>query len=109
VHSNPNTTWFIVIEGGGFVLVGEEERRVAAGEAVLWPADVVHGARTGAVPMRALVVEIAGPDDSHLRGILQGEAKRIGPGDAGHASRGEGHLAPREIDPKQRHAEGEPE
>ena len=34
-HSNPNTTWFIVIEGGGWVVVDGEPLRVAAGEAVL--------------------------------------------------------------------------
>ena len=39
-HSNPNLTWFIVIEGGGLVRVGEEQSRVAAGEAVLWPPGV---------------------------------------------------------------------
>lgn len=94
-HSNPNTTWFCVIEGGGFVLVGDEERRVAAGEAILWPAGVVHGARTGPAPMRAFVVELAGPDDSHLRGILEGIARRLGPGEAGGAPRGDGTLAPR--------------
>ena len=108
IHSNPNTTWFIVIEGGGFVLVGEDERRVAAGEAVLWPANIVHGARTVGGTMRALVVELAGADDANLRGILQGQAKRLGPGEH-PVSRGEGHLAPRPIDPEQRHAEGEPE
>lgn len=108
VHSNPNTTWFIVIEGGGFVLVGEEEARVAAGEAVLWPANVVHGARTVGGPMRALVVELAGADDAHLRGILQGQAKRLGPGEEGTAPRGEGRLAPRPIDPAERDSEGEP-
>ena len=108
VHSNPNTTWFIVIEGGGFVLVGDEERRVAAGEAVRWPANVVHGARTVGGPMRAIVVELAGADDAHLRGILQGQAKRLGPGEAGSASRGEGALAPRPIDPEERDSEGEP-
>src|SRR5262245_2786025 len=57
VHDSPNTAWFIVIEGGGYVTVGEEEARIAAGEAVLWPANVVHGARTVYGPMRALVVE----------------------------------------------------
>lgn len=108
VHSNPNTTWFIVIEGGGFVLVGEEEQRVAAGEAVLWPANVVHGARTVGVPMRAIVVELAGADDAHMRGILPGQAKRLGPGEAGSVSKGEGHLAPRPIDPAERDSEGEP-
>jgi quercetin dioxygenase-like cupin family protein len=108
VHSSPNTALFVVIEGGGFVLVGEEERRVAAGESVLWPAEIVHGARTVGGPMRAIVVELAGADDSHLRGILQGEARRIGPGEEGAAARGEGRLAPRPIDPELRDREGEP-
>lgn len=108
IHSNPNTTWFIVIEGGGFVLVGEDEQRVAAGEAVLWPANIVHGARTVGGPMRALVVELAGADDAHLRGILEGQARRLGPGEAGAAGKGEGRLAPRPIDPEQRDSEGEP-
>ena len=94
-HDNPNTTWFIVIEGGGYVQVGEERRRVAAGEAILWPADVTHGAWTEYGPMRVLVVEFAGSDDSQMRGILEGVARRLGPGEAGHATRGEGRLAPR--------------
>jgi quercetin dioxygenase-like cupin family protein len=94
-HSSPNTAWFCVIEGGGFVRVGDEERRVAAGEAVLWPAGLTHGAWTTHSAMRAFVVELAGPDDSHLRGILEGMAKRVGPGEAGGVPRGEGSLAPR--------------
>lgn len=109
VHSNPNTTWFIVIEGGGFALVGDEERRVAAGEAVRWPANVVHGARTVGGPMRAIVVELAGEDDAHMRNVLPGQAKRLAPGEPSGASRGEGRLAPRPIDPEQRDSEGEPE
>jgi quercetin dioxygenase-like cupin family protein len=107
-HDNPNTTWFVVIEGGGYVLVGEEERRVAAGEAVLWPADVTHGAWTVYGPMRAIVVEFAGPDDAKMRGILEGIAKRLGPGEAGKASKAIGHLADRPIDPSLRDREGEP-
>ena len=106
-HDNPNTTWFIVIEGGGFVLVGEEERRVAAGEAVLWPAGITHGAWTVHGPMRAFVVEFAGADDAGVRGILEGIAKRLGPGEAGRAPRGEGRLAPRPAPPA-RDPEGEP-
>ena len=94
-HDNPNTTWFIVIEGGGYVLVGEEQRRVAAGEAILWPAGVTHGAWTEHGPMRVFVVEFAGSDDSEMRGILEGAARRLGPGEAGRAPRGEGRLAPR--------------
>ena len=56
-HSNPNTTWFVVIEGGGFVTVGTERTRDFAGEAVLWPAGVLHGATTELSEMRAIVVE----------------------------------------------------
>jgi quercetin dioxygenase-like cupin family protein len=106
-HDNPNTTWFIVVEGGGFVQVGDEERPVAAGEAILWPAGVTHGARTEYGPMRAFVVEFAGPDDSQLRGILDGVAKRLGTGQSG-VSRGEGHLAERPVTAEDRHREGEP-
>jgi quercetin dioxygenase-like cupin family protein len=106
-HDNPNTTWFIVIEGGGFVLVGDEERRVAAGEAVLWPAGVTHGAWTVHGPMRAFVVEFAGKDDAEMRGILEGIARRLGPGEAGAAAKGEGRLAPR-LGPPARDPEGEP-
>lgn len=94
-HDNPNTTWFVVIEGGGYVVVGDEQRRVAAGEAVLWPAGVTHGAWTEHGPMRAFAIELAGPDDSHIRGILDGMAKRLGPGEAGGVERGVGRLAPR--------------
>ena len=108
VHDSPNTTWFIVIEGGGYVLVGEEERRVAAGEAVRWPAGILHGARTEYGPMRAIVVEMAGADDSHLRNVLDGIAKRLGPGEAGAISRGEGRLAERPMTDLERDREGEP-
>jgi|SRR3954447_1752463 quercetin dioxygenase-like cupin family protein len=91
-HDNPNTTWFCVIEGGGFVEVGEDRDRVVAGEAVLWPPGVNHAAWTDATTMRAIVVELAGPDDAHIRGILDGLARRLAPGESGAAARGEGHL-----------------
>jgi len=58
-HSNPNPTYFLVIEGGGWVQVGDERTRVAAGEAVVWPPNVIHAAWTEETPMRALVVEFA--------------------------------------------------
>ena len=96
-HSNPNTTYFIVIEGGGWVAVGEERLRVAAGEAVVWPADIDHAAWTDYAEMRAFVVEFAGADDAAVRGIIEGEARAIGPGRP--AERGEGALAPRAVDP----------
>ena len=108
IHDSPNSTWFVVIEGGGYVLVGEEERRVAAGEAVRWPAGVVHGARTEYGPMRAIVIEMAGADDAHLRSVLEGVARRLGPGQAGAVSRGEGRLVERPRLDDQRDREGEP-
>jgi quercetin dioxygenase-like cupin family protein len=99
-HSNPNTTYFIVIEGGGWVSVGDERSRVAAGEAIVWPANLDHAAWTDHSPMRVVVVEFAGEDDSGVRGILPGIARELGPGEEGMAERGEGSLAPREIDPE---------
>ena len=91
-HTNPNTTWFIVIEGGGWVVVDGESLRVAAGEAVLWPPDVPHGAWADHGHMRAFVVELAGPDDTMFRGILEGRATgALGPGPR-VVSRGEGTL-----------------
>ena len=54
----------MVIEGGGFVRVGDERARVAAGEAVLWPPDVIHSAWTELTPMRAIVVEFAADRDA---------------------------------------------
>lgn len=112
-HTNPNTTWFVVIEGGGFVRVGDETERVFAGEAVLWPAGVPHGATTALSEMRAIVVELSGADDAAAHGILTGEALALGagPGGAGTtpAGPGDGELAadgrpPAGYDPR----EGEP-
>jgi quercetin dioxygenase-like cupin family protein len=103
-HTNPNTAWFVVIEGGGFVRVGDETARVFAGEAILWPAGVLHGASTDLSEMRAIVIEFAGADDDAVRGILPGAALAI---EAGAVARGEGSLSaerPTRYDP----GEGEP-
>ena len=54
-HSNPNLAYLLIIEGGGFVQVGDERARVAAGDAVVWPPDVVHAVSTELTPMRAIV------------------------------------------------------
>ncbi len=91
-HDNPNTTWFCVIEGGGWVAVGDERRRVAAGEAVLWPADLTHAAWTDHGEMRAIVVEFAGADDSVIADVLEGTAPRIEPGRGDRVAPGEGSL-----------------
>ena len=68
LHSNPNLTYFVVVEGGGFVQVGEERARVAAGEAVVWPPNVIHAAWTESTPMRAIVVEFALGDEAGITG-----------------------------------------
>ena len=111
-HSNPNTTWFVVIEGGGMVQVGDERARVAAGEAVLWPAYVPHAAWAELSEMRAIVVELSGPDDAHLRGILDGRALALPPGDLGDADAAapmvDGELAATPADAALAAAEGEP-
>jgi quercetin dioxygenase-like cupin family protein len=103
-HLNPNTAWFVVIEGGGFVQVGEDQARVAAGEAVLWPAEVIHAAWTDQSEMRAIVVEFAS-EDPLTRRTIEGRAKALAPGQARKA---EGHLVPSGPDPRYDPREGEP-
>lgn len=104
-HSSPNTTYFIVVEGGGWVGVGDEWTRIAAGEAAIWPADVPHAAWTEHSEMRAFVVEFSGADD---RDIVAGRAAEPGPGEL-PAGRGTGQLAERtNRQPRQDPDEGEP-
>ena len=112
-HTNPNAAWFIVIEGGGWVGVGDEKSRIQAGEAVAWPPDVLHAAWTDGTQMRAIVVEFAGPTLA-LPGIVEGDLVRVGPGDATRrrpVTKGEGRLAERRGPPPHRpedEVEGEP-
>jgi quercetin dioxygenase-like cupin family protein len=108
-HSNPATTYFLVIEGGGWVGVGEERTRVTAGEAVVWPPDVPHAAWTEGAPMRAIVVELPEPllalPGSVVGGAVAGIAGRP-------VSRAEGRLAPRTSRSTRRaldETEGEPD
>ena len=89
-HANPNTTWFIVIEGGGWVQVGDEVVRCQAGEAVLWPPDVDHAAWTEHTRMRAFVVELPGGDPLLIEGAVAEDAARP-------VERGIGQLRPRRI------------
>ncbi|MHB8960409.1 MAG: cupin domain-containing protein [Candidatus Limnocylindrales bacterium] len=107
-HSNPRTTLFLVIEGGGWVGVGDERTRVAAGEAVVWPPDVLHAAWTDGVPMRAIVVELA--EDPKLLAFAEGEGEpSSSPERARPVSRGVGSLAPRPGRRDAGAAEGEPD
>ena len=104
--TNPNTTWFIVIEGGGWVGVGDERARIAAGEAVLWPADVLHAAWTEHSEMRAFVVEFTGADDSEIVGVVDGRARETA--DQAAVERGEGELAERRRREAADRSHGEP-
>ena len=90
-HANPNTTWFVVIEGGGWIGVGDARARIAAGEAVLLPPDVTHAAWTEHSHMRAFMIEFAGLEDPIARGILDGAAVALPSGEVG---KGEGSLRP---------------
>lgn len=105
-HTNPNSTWFIVIEGGGFVTVGDETARVFAGEAVHWPADVPHGASTSLSEMRAIVVESA-PGAESAGATLEGRALELPPG-RDPATPGEGELAEGSRAARYDPAQGEP-
>jgi quercetin dioxygenase-like cupin family protein len=90
-HASPNTTYFIVVEGGGWVGVGDEWTRIAAGEAAVWPADIPHAAWTEHSEMRVLVVELAGADDQDT---VTGRARAAEAGEL-PVGRGIGQLAER--------------
>ena len=76
-HTNPNTTMFIVVSGGGWVQVGDERVPINHGEAVVLPAGVDHGAWTDGSEMRAIVVELSdrGPAVGDL--VLDGLARTV--------------------------------
>ena len=118
-HTNPNWTYFVVIEGGGWVGVGDERTRVQAGEAAVWPPHVLHAAWTDGAPMRAIVVEFAEPPPELGPSVVEGVARAIGAGPvrpgpgARPVARGDGRLASRRDGPARRAAdrdaaEGEP-
>ena len=90
-HADPNTGWLIVIEGGGWVAVGEERTRIAAGEAVLLPPDEPHAVWTEHSQMRALMVEFA-PDAAAGSPLLIGTAEPIDPAQTDPARAGIGAL-----------------
>lgn len=106
-HTNPNTSLFIVVSGGGWIQVGEERSRIRHGEAVVWPPGVTHGAWTDGSEMRAIVVELP---EVNTELVIDGAAARID-GDAAHpmATPAVGFLADRMPDPTVRdETEGEP-
>jgi quercetin dioxygenase-like cupin family protein len=107
-HSSPNTTWFIVIEGGGWVIVDGERARIASGEAVFWPPDVPHGAWADHSPMRAIVVELSGGDDADVQGLIAARAEAADPALESLPARGDGSLRGAGPAPLADPAAGEP-
>jgi quercetin dioxygenase-like cupin family protein len=105
-HTNPNMTWFVVIEGGGWVVVDGERTRVAAGEAVLWPPHLPHGAWADHSPMRALVIELGGGDTA-AAGLIEASPGAVLPS-AAPVERGEGELRGPGPVPERDAAAGEP-
>lgn len=104
-HSNPNTTLFVVISGGGYVQVGDERERVNHGEAVVWPAGVVHGAYTDGSEMRAIVIELPRGEGRLLEGSATA-AEGAAPSDS---TRAVGALARRQpLRDEYDSSEGEP-
>ena len=106
-HTNPNTSLFIVVSGGGWVQVGEERSRIRHGEAVVWPPGVPHGAWTDGSEMRAIVVELP---EMTTDLVIDGAAARVDNGSpASTVSPAAGSLAERLTDPTRRdESEGEP-
>ena len=105
-HSNPNLAYLLVIEGGGFVQVGDERARVSAGDAVVWPPDVVHAAWTELTPMRAIVVEFAPEPGLAAPLLLEGGPVEVLPAESGsepaaespaEPARADGALAPKPV------------
>jgi quercetin dioxygenase-like cupin family protein len=93
-HTNPNTTYFVVISGGGLVQVGAERAAVNHGEAVVWPAGEPHAAWTEGTEMRAIVVELAGEDDAWARAVLGSRMVAAHASDAGLDPDGREAVAP---------------
>ena len=99
----------MVIEGGGFVRVGDEQSRVAAGEAVLWPPGVLHAAWTDQSQMRAIVVEF-GDAEAATPAIAATARGELATGDAlaGSARRATGGAPRIAPNPRYDPCEGEP-
>ena len=93
-HASPHATHFVVIEGGGWVGVGDEAIRVAAGDAAVLPPDIPHAAWTEYTPMRAILIEFIGAVHAPL--TLEGRARALDAGSSGGITRGEGALADRD-------------
>ncbi len=105
-HTNPHPAWLVVIEGGGWVGVGDERTRIAAGEAAFWPPDLPHAAWTEHSEMRAFVIEFVGTADG-ADALLEGTSgavRSLGT----PVQRGEGRLVEDGRPPRTDPESGEP-
>ena len=60
---SPVDALLIVIEGGGWLALGDERQRVASGEAVALPANLERLLATDGVALRALLAEFSSPTE----------------------------------------------
>ncbi len=105
-HANANATWMLVIEGGGFARSGDQQARVAAGEAVLFEPGEVHAVWTEHSEMRAIVVDLGAADPAVIAGLLPGGGEAgAGAGDASAKADGGLHA---DTTPGYDPSEGEP-
>ena len=56
-HRSLDDAVLVVVEGGGWIGIGDELERIAAGESVALPAGVDRRIATDGVPPRAILVE----------------------------------------------------
>jgi quercetin dioxygenase-like cupin family protein len=56
-HRSLDAAVLVVIEGGGWIGIGGELARIAAGESVALPAGVDRRIATDGVPLRAILIE----------------------------------------------------
>jgi quercetin dioxygenase-like cupin family protein len=82
-HANANATWVLIIEGGGFVRSGDEQSRVAAGEAILFEPGEIHAVWTELSEMRAIVVDVGAADPVVVAALLAGGTDSAQPPDTG--------------------------
>jgi quercetin dioxygenase-like cupin family protein len=87
-HANANATWMLIIEGGGFVRSGDEQSRVAAGEAILFEPGEIHAVWTELSEMRAIVVDVGAADPVVVAALLAGGAEAARPPDPGEKADG---------------------
>jgi quercetin dioxygenase-like cupin family protein len=57
LHAAPHHIDAVIMEGSGFVQLGQESSPIGEGQSLRWPAGVVHRLWTAGSPMTALMLE----------------------------------------------------